>query len=622
MTDSHSWDPHTACVDLQHACTILSRYGLKHASKWCAEQWMGLPIQVIEQVDESLLTIDPFYLQQGVEKEPSIMYSKCLFDLGDYAHAAAVLSETSLQNKSARIEQMNPPIPNLTPLALFYRCYALYLAGEKVKEENSADQEASQKQTSRTVNPYAAQLVNELSERYETLDAFGKYVYSMVLPQEHDSNDNNSNIESSHHSYRHQRIHVLIDSIIDFPYNWSAWVDLADVIVDDRTLEGIVEDKLQPRFQEHFMYHFFCGYLFELRNQHSDAMVLYESWMSPNCFGGSPYLLRRFAISSYHTRDFESSKTILQDLHHHMPYCLDAMDVFSNILYVNQDSVCLSNLANVCVCVDKYRPETCVIVGNYYSLKQQRAKAIQYFKRALQLDRNFTSAYTLMGHEYVEWKQTGLAMESYRKAVSIDPKDYRAWYGLGQTYEILHMNLYSLHYYKTAVSLRPYDARMWCALGMAFHNIGETDNAIKSYERALQQDESEGIATEKLAGLYRKSGQTEQAASCYMRHLEIRHAATNPGVSTNGPENLEKMLQNIEIESTEADAILYLAMYYRDHAELELAGIFCSRLLDYPGPEKEHGKALLRELRSRKTTTRMIHTRSKGPVEDPFTFGS
>eukprot|EP00960_Hanusia_phi_P068985 766979-Hanusia_phi.AAC.3 len=94
---------------------------------------------------------------------------------------------------------------------------------------------------------------------------------------------------------------------------------------------------------------------------------------------------------------------------------------------------------------EKYRPETCC---NYYSLKGQHEKAVLYFKRALQLDSHYLSAWTLMGHEwgkqanklvvdalacrYVEIRNTAAAIEAYRRALDINCRDYRAWYGLGQ----------------------------------------------------------------------------------------------------------------------------------------------------------------------------------------------
>lgn len=45
------------------------------------------------------------------------------------------------------------------------------------------------------------------------------------------------------------------------------------------------------------------------------------------------------------------------------------MDIYSNILYVKEEFAALSALAHRCAAADKYRPETCCVVGNYYSLR-------------------------------------------------------------------------------------------------------------------------------------------------------------------------------------------------------------------------------------------------------------
>ena len=42
---------------------------------------------------------------------------------------------------------------------------------------------------------------------------------------------------------------------------------------------------------------------------------------------------------------------------------------------------------------DKYRPETCCIIGNFYSQRAEHEKAIIYFQRALQLNKRFLSAW-------------------------------------------------------------------------------------------------------------------------------------------------------------------------------------------------------------------------------------
>lgn len=45
------------------------------------------------------------------------------------------------------------------------------------------------------------------------------------------------------------------------------------------------------------------------------------------------------------------------------------MDIYSNILYVKEEFAALSALAHRCAAADKYRPETCCVAGNYYSLR-------------------------------------------------------------------------------------------------------------------------------------------------------------------------------------------------------------------------------------------------------------
>lgn len=265
--------------------------------------------------------------------------------------------------------------------------------------------------------------------------------------------------------------------------------------------------------------------------------------------------------------------------------------------------------------IDKYRPETCCIIGNYYSLKGQHEKAIIYFQRALRLDRSCLSAWTLMGHEFIEMKNTAAAIESYRRAVDINPRDHRAWYGLGQTYEILNMPLYALHYHRKATTLRPYDARMWCAMGGCYQALDRVTDAMRSYERAVSNQDREGVATKKLASLYRDEGEDEKAANCYMMYLRLKiqqqDSSPHPddsqtvGGGISGQKISDDFIVNlVHVDVAEAEALLYLAYYYRDNYKFETSVKCCTRLLEYPGPEKEEAKALLREIKSRVESNR------------------
>ena len=228
----------------------------------------------------------------------------------------------------------------------------------------------------------------------------------------------------------------------------------------------------------------FSLYSNQLLHQNSDHV-----WKSltelEGLFPESQFLATQRALLLYHARDFEGAEVTFSNILHKEPHRLDALDHYSNILYVMGNRPKLAFLAQLALATDKFRPETCCAVGNYFSQRAEHEKAIQYFRRALMLDRNFLSAWTLMGHEYVELKNTHAAIESYRRAVDINRKDYRAWNGLGQTYEVLEMHLYSLFYYQRASSLRPLDPQMWISVANCYDKIGRPQQSIKAYKRAL-----------------------------------------------------------------------------------------------------------------------------------------
>ena len=139
----------------------------------------------------------------------------------------------------------------------------------------------------------------------------------------------------------------------------------------------------------------------------------------------------------------------------------------SNQYYVSQKRTELSILVREMWKIEKYHWETCVVTGNYFSLRQDRPRAITYFQRyiqgsrdqagsrpgriifnfrALQMKPDFISAWTLIGHEYLELRNFTQAIHSYHKGTTLDPNDCRAWFGLGK-------NPYSLDFNPFVLSL-------------------------------------------------------------------------------------------------------------------------------------------------------------------------
>lgn len=288
----------------------------------------------------------------------------------------------------------------------------------------------------------------------------------------------------------------------------------------------------------------------------------------------------------------------------------------------------LAYLAQLTTAVDKFRPETCVVVGNYHAKKSEHEKAVTFFRRALQLDRNFTSAWTLMGHEYVELKNSQTAIECYRRAVDVNRRDYRAWYGLGQTYEILDMHFYALFYFKRAASIAPHDPTMWSAVGACLTRLGRPQQAIKAYKRLLMVSSitvdgspaasfasGPWVAGVKLmdpeallaiAHLYDRLGDLEETEAYMELTLEQE---TGPGVAEDpgfGASFASKsgssgnQMQGCGVTETTSKARLWLARWYKSKGTkdaLQKSHKLGNELVE-DGYEVEEAKSLIKEIRA------------------------
>jgi hypothetical protein len=118
------WDPSLVRAELMQATAILSHRGLKLAARWASEQLVGIPSGAPGQLDGNVLQTE---FTQLTEKD---WYAKSLLDLGEYLHAAGVLSQPTTD-----VSRMTGPLPHLSPFGIYLRAYALYMAGERRKEE-------------------------------------------------------------------------------------------------------------------------------------------------------------------------------------------------------------------------------------------------------------------------------------------------------------------------------------------------------------------------------------------------------------------------------------------------------------------------------------------------------
>ena len=382
------------------------------------------------------------------------------------------------------------------------------------------------------------------------------------------------------------------------PLMWSAWADLISVCSSRSELESL-------QHPHHFMAHLFKAHaLLEL--QASSPAALQSLQPVSAAFPRSSFVKAMAAKALYNLRRIDQAQVLFEAVRAHDPHRIEDMDIYSNILYVKGETARLATLAHELFSLDRFTPQTCCVVGNYFSARREHEKAVVYFRRCLRLNPQFLSAWTLMGHEYVEMKNTAAAIECYRRAVDGNSKDYRAWYGLGQTYELLQMYLYASYYYRRACSLRPKDARMWCALGTCYESLERKGDAIACFERAAQYSDRNGVAALRLARLYRDAANNVPAACKWFAIFieERENAEMDATVASAAASSSKNVNNNGEVSSSSStsaaastemgpelsEALLYLAKSAWEEGRVGDAETFAARVLSTPSISAAGGK--------------------------------
>jgi len=519
--------------------------GLTQSFKWLAEILHALRGVKVSEGNRPVITLS----EEDYEDVETYLMSKSYFDLKEYDRCNFF---TANCKKS--------------PRAKFLHYYSAYLSGEKKRLDNMQDTPltpAGSAESGPQQAKYLKHLKAELQKLHENkeLDGYTLYLYGIVLKKM---------------LLMDQAKEVLLESIRLEPCLWGAWMELAHHINDRDTLHSL-------DLPNHWIKYMFSAHTYIELHLNQQALEIYFG-LQTGGLDKSTYLLAQIAIA-YHnmrqvTRAVEKFQQLLSGID---PYRLDNLDIYSNLLYVNEQRVELAHLAHKSVEIDKYRTETCCVIGNYYSLRRQHGKAVLYFQRALKLNPNYLSAWTLMGHEYMELKNTKAAIQSYRRAIEVNKRDYRAWYGLGQTYEMLKLHFYCLYYYKRAQELRPHDSRMLVALGECYERMERPHDAMKCYWKAHNVGDMEGgIALFQLAKMYEQVGDVDQAASAYHQYI----------VDTED--------QGIADRDQQSRAYKFLAQYYVKQGIWDHAYTYAQKCTEFINT-REEGKALIREIALKRT---------------------
>ncbi|KAF7307334.1 TPR-REGION domain-containing protein [Mycena indigotica] len=436
----------SAVWEIRRTAKAAHARGLLNATKWALDLLRGINPEFRAQ--PATTPAPPIPEDEELEAE-MLNLARLAIDEKQFPRAIVLLDDAS----SAR--------------GLFMRTYCNYIVSEKraLKEWHALDNK--RQQPPKPVNNQVAQLYLTVEN---AIDPWLLFLKALLL-------------------FRLQRFEETIDCVLlsleTIPWNWSSWMLLVDCIHDPESLSSLL-DRLPVQHAAVQM--FMIRMMNALNTFAADDIPTCNRLLSSQMFPNSLWIRAQFAQGLYIIHDYEAAD---QQFHHILsadPYRIDDLEIYADILYAVENKERLSSLAQFVLILGKNRPETCYLLGCHYSLRAEHEKSARYFRRATELDRTFSPAWTMMGLEYIEMENPQAAIESFRRAVDVNPKDYRAWASMGKAYGALGMPWYALYYTKRALHLRPHEAESWEDLGHIWELAGKPETAIACLKQALESE--------------------------------------------------------------------------------------------------------------------------------------
>ena len=159
--------------------------------------------------------------------------------------------------------------------------------------------------------------------------------------------------------------------------------------------------------------------------------------------------------------------------------------------------------------------------GKTYYNNEEYDKAIEIFKKAIELNPNEYLNWQWLGRSYYERYDEENALNSLLKAVELNPNDDSNWYWLGISYGMNSQYDKEKESFLKATELNPNNADNWYKLGISYFNDKQYDKAIESFSKAVELNPNDDNNWDRLIWSYRFNGQYDKAIESSLKAIEI-----------------------------------------------------------------------------------------------------
>jgi len=211
--------------------------------------------------------------------------------------------------------------------------------------------------------------------------------------------------------------------------------------------------------------------------------------------------------------------------------------------------------------------------------KKEYDKAIESYKKAVEINPKKDKIYYNMGITYATLKEYDRAIGAYKKAVEINPKDDKAYYNMGITYANIEEYDKAIEAYKKAVEINSKDDGAYNNMGSIYHDKEEYNKAIKAYKKAIEINPKNDKAYNNMGSAYDNKGEYNKAIEAYKKAVKINpkndEAYNNMGIAYDEINEYDKAIEAykkvVEINPKKDEAYYNMGVDYYDLGKFDKA---------------------------------------------------
>ncbi|MFH1370842.1 MAG: tetratricopeptide repeat protein [Planctomycetota bacterium] len=210
---------------------------------------------------------------------------------------------------------------------------------------------------------------------------------------------------------------------------------------------------------------------------------------------------------------------------------------------------------------------------------KENEKAVQKLNRAVEIDKNFSLAHSLLGEIYEQMKDYPQAVASYETATQLNPWSFKDYFSLGRVYQTMKEFTLAVNAYRRAAQLKPDHLEANLNSAKCLYKINDYNEALVYGKKAEQINPDISELHQLLGQIYDSQKDYEQAVRSYKRALEIN--ANDPAVMmslaiaclrTNRNEPAKELLTNVtQLQPDNSSAWQYLGYCFLRLNEVDRA---------------------------------------------------